>query len=428
MPDENFYTLLGVKPDASKEEITKMYRKLAKELHPDKTNDAPALTQKFKLVGEAYSVLIDDEKRVAYDRANNYNYNDITHSYRESMYAQEEEWNAPSTAQEEINKAAMYGDIASLKEFVARKVKLESESNLYGDFFSYGYSGSPLHYAVRGQQVDTVKWLLSHGVNINYEPYKTITLALDTFNSDIVATLLNADKFGAAKIKVNVNKLEFINETALMHICGVVSMNIASHYSGERRKKLYRETVNMAKMLLEHGAEVDQVERRDTALMNAISSRNDQLISFLLEHGGANINMNSAANYYISHFFSSGIDDNNARYTPLGCAVHHAITLGFDNWRDQWLNTINTLLTAKIDKPLTPQSLKSVIKMCESVVGASCYAHAAHDIKILLKDYLNANYSYRLITGYKLKSSIPTLLLPNDSSDEKQLKPSRKPK
>lgn len=65
--NKDFYALLGVKKDASETEIKKAYRKLAKNLHPDRNPDDAAAELKFKEVGEAYSVLSDPEQRQQYD-------------------------------------------------------------------------------------------------------------------------------------------------------------------------------------------------------------------------------------------------------------------------------------------------------------------------------------------------------------------------
>ncbi|GAB2820204.1 molecular chaperone DnaJ [Alpinimonas psychrophila] len=61
------YDVLGVKRDASVEEIKKAYRKLARELHPD-VNPSPDAQERFKLVTHAYDVLSDPSQRQQYDR------------------------------------------------------------------------------------------------------------------------------------------------------------------------------------------------------------------------------------------------------------------------------------------------------------------------------------------------------------------------
>lgn len=63
----DYYAVLGVPKSASKKEINKVYRKLARQYHPDVNKEAGA-EEKFKQVSEAYEVLKDDEKRAKYDQ------------------------------------------------------------------------------------------------------------------------------------------------------------------------------------------------------------------------------------------------------------------------------------------------------------------------------------------------------------------------
>jgi molecular chaperone DnaJ len=62
----DYYEVLGVQRNASKDEIKDAYRKLAMQYHPDR-NKAPDAEEKFKEISEAYAVLSDDEKRQQYD-------------------------------------------------------------------------------------------------------------------------------------------------------------------------------------------------------------------------------------------------------------------------------------------------------------------------------------------------------------------------
>ncbi|MDN3512474.1 MAG: molecular chaperone DnaJ [Candidatus Jettenia sp.] len=70
MPDKrDYYEVLGIDKNASKEEIKTAYRTLAKKFHPDLNKDNPKLAEeKFKEMSEAYEVLIDDNKRSRYDQ------------------------------------------------------------------------------------------------------------------------------------------------------------------------------------------------------------------------------------------------------------------------------------------------------------------------------------------------------------------------
>ena len=64
----DYYEVLGVGRTATDEEIKRAYRKLAVKFHPDKNPDDPHAEEKFKELGEAYDVLMDPDKRAAYDR------------------------------------------------------------------------------------------------------------------------------------------------------------------------------------------------------------------------------------------------------------------------------------------------------------------------------------------------------------------------
>ncbi|KTW02193.1 DnaJ C-terminal domain-containing protein [Sphingomonas sanguinis] len=62
------YQTLGVSRTASEADIKKAYRKLAKELHPDRNKDNPKAAEKFSQVTNAYDLLNDKDKRARFDR------------------------------------------------------------------------------------------------------------------------------------------------------------------------------------------------------------------------------------------------------------------------------------------------------------------------------------------------------------------------
>jgi molecular chaperone DnaJ len=68
MAKRDYYEVLGVKRDASEEDIKKAYRKLAMQHHPDRNPDNPKSEEHFKEAKEAYEILCDPDKRAAFDR------------------------------------------------------------------------------------------------------------------------------------------------------------------------------------------------------------------------------------------------------------------------------------------------------------------------------------------------------------------------
>ena len=82
MAKRDYYEVLGISRNATKEEIKNSYRKLALQYHPDR-NKSPDAEEKFKEISEAYAVLSDDEKKQQYDSFGHegigarYSYDDI---------------------------------------------------------------------------------------------------------------------------------------------------------------------------------------------------------------------------------------------------------------------------------------------------------------------------------------------------------------
>jgi molecular chaperone DnaJ len=68
---ENLYAILGVAPNASDDDIKKVYRSLAMRYHPDR-NSAPGAEARFKAVTKAYEILSEPAKRAEYDQSMNH--------------------------------------------------------------------------------------------------------------------------------------------------------------------------------------------------------------------------------------------------------------------------------------------------------------------------------------------------------------------
>ena len=70
MEFKDYYKILELKRNATQDEVKRAYRKQARKFHPDVSKE-PDAENHFKEVGEAYEVLKDPEKRVAYDQLGN---------------------------------------------------------------------------------------------------------------------------------------------------------------------------------------------------------------------------------------------------------------------------------------------------------------------------------------------------------------------
>jgi molecular chaperone DnaJ len=100
----DYYEVLGVPREASKDHIKDAYRKLAMQYHPDR-NKSPEAEEKFKEISEAYAVLSDDDKRQQY--------NTLGHAGFDQRYSQEDIFRGRETDFDSIFRDMGFGDIFS---------------------------------------------------------------------------------------------------------------------------------------------------------------------------------------------------------------------------------------------------------------------------------------------------------------------------
>lgn len=105
MQEQSFYDILGIPNTASKEEITKAYRKLALKWHPDR-NPAPEARDKFEKITQAYETLTDVKKRSKYDEE----------LKRSKLFAPSQPKQQPTSKQLEIQKILLNKQLAARRE------------------------------------------------------------------------------------------------------------------------------------------------------------------------------------------------------------------------------------------------------------------------------------------------------------------------
>ncbi len=82
MTQRDYYDVLGIRRDASNEDIKRSYKKLAFEYHPDRNPGNSEAEGKFKQINEAYQILSNPDKRARYDS--------FGHMSSENMFSQED--------------------------------------------------------------------------------------------------------------------------------------------------------------------------------------------------------------------------------------------------------------------------------------------------------------------------------------------------
>jgi molecular chaperone DnaJ len=134
----NYYDILGVKREASDQEIKKAYRKLARKWHPDVNPGDKAAEEKFKKISQAYEVLSDKEKRKLYDE------------FGEAGLAQGFDADQARAYRQWRQTASQYGSRDAQQDF-GRYRRFE---DLFGDVFASRGTGRFTERPLKGRDIE----------------------------------------------------------------------------------------------------------------------------------------------------------------------------------------------------------------------------------------------------------------------------------
>ncbi|KKD38721.1 MAG: J domain-containing protein [Limnoraphis robusta] len=114
----NYYQILGVPKDATLEEIKRVYRRLARQYHPDLNPGDKEAEEKFKDIGEAYHILSDPEKRSQYDEYSQFWKQKGFQGRKSSPFSGLKTWASKSTNGRTQTEEVDFGDYADFNTFV----------------------------------------------------------------------------------------------------------------------------------------------------------------------------------------------------------------------------------------------------------------------------------------------------------------------
>ena len=124
MSQDDYYTALGVTPNASNREIKEAYRKLAFQHHPDRNRENPAAAETMKRINEAYAVLSNPAKRREYDALRQHFGSSAYNRYR-TAHSEEDIFNG--------------SDINAVFEEMARAFGFRGFDEIFRDFYGQAY-------------------------------------------------------------------------------------------------------------------------------------------------------------------------------------------------------------------------------------------------------------------------------------------------
>lgn len=128
--NKDYYAILGVKQNASEQDIKIAYRKLARKYHPDVSKEHKA-EEKFKELQEAYAILKDPEKRAEYDNPPQPQFNRHQYSYSDTG-SEAANFNVNSDFFESLFRGARGQDFSSAGEDYHSKISISLEDAVAG--------------------------------------------------------------------------------------------------------------------------------------------------------------------------------------------------------------------------------------------------------------------------------------------------------
>lgn len=166
---EDYYKILGVKKDASQDEIKKAYRKLARKWHPDINPGNKEAEQKFKDISGAYDCLGNAEKRKLYDE---FGEDSLNSGFDAEKAREYKKWGA---YQQSTGQSSTGGTGGWSGEDFGR---YQSYEDLFGDLFSSRGAGGGANYNFRGS-------MSSRGRDMEHEMTIDLISALKGFETEL---------------------------------------------------------------------------------------------------------------------------------------------------------------------------------------------------------------------------------------------------
>lgn len=144
LPD--YYKVFGLHKTATKEEIKKRYRELAKKYHPD-VNKSPDATAKMQEIQEAYYILFGDEARSRYD----FQY-DRVYSKKEQEFKNNNQSKTSETQNDKSEQRSYQYDDPVLEKWIlnAKRQAVDFVKNLYRDTKGIAASGCSYYFKALG--------------------------------------------------------------------------------------------------------------------------------------------------------------------------------------------------------------------------------------------------------------------------------------